>query len=57
MSWIDETLIKIKDFLETKKIPSYDLKCDNCRYLKENNQVVSKLIDKGLTYLKDGSAE
>ena len=57
MSWIDDTLMKIKDFLETKKIPTYDPKCDNCRYLKENNQVVSKLLDKSLSFLKEGSAE
>ena len=47
----------LEDFLETKKIPTYDPKCDNCRYLKENNQVVSKLLDKSLSFLKEGSAE
>ena len=49
--------MKIKNYKKKKKIPTYDPKCDNCRYLKENNQVVSKLLDKSLSFLKEGSAE
>ena len=59
MSWIEPTLEKIKELLQTKHIPAFsDSKvCDNCRNLKENNSVVSNLIEKGSKYLKTGEAE
>ena len=59
MSWIEPTLEKIKELLQTKHIPAFsDSKaCDNCRNLKENNSVVCNLIEKASKYLKTGEAE
>ena len=37
LSWIDKTLLEIKEFLDTKDMPDYGINCDNCRFLKENN--------------------
>ena len=59
IDWIEPTLLKIKELLETKHIPSYseDTACDNCRNIKENNSLINSLIEKSLKYLKTGEAD
>ena len=32
-NWVGNTIIEIKDFLETNKIPSSNLDCDFCKYM------------------------
>ena len=59
LDWIESTLEEIKALLEAKHIPAYseDETCDNCRNLKENNNLINSLLEKSLKYLKSGEAE
>ena len=59
LDWIDSTLEEIKALLEAKHIPAYseDDACDNCRNLKENNNLINSLLEKSLKYLKSGEAD
>ena len=42
--WIEPTLDKIKDCLESEKIPPYTDGCKHCNYVKTNFDLYKKLI-------------
>ena len=44
--WIEPTLDKIKDCLESDKIPAYTDSCNHCKYVKTNFDLYKKLMKK-----------
>lgn len=46
-SWVEGTLLKIKECVEDKRVPEYTIGCDYCKYIKGMGEVLRENAKKG----------